>query len=210
MLGLGVDAEKHQINFEPHVPSDWTSFAVHGLRVGEVGVDFQYRKTFDSVILETRRNGTGECSVEFSPAFSLRTEIVSVEMNGKPLPFKAQANQNDQHVSLRFPVHDGPNTLTIRTKKDFGLSYENLLPSLGSASRELRVLSESWNPSKTQLTLSLSGLPGRRYEMAVWNPGQVGSVDGAVLSKAGKLEIQMPAGEGDSYIPHSVILHFEH
>ena len=55
-----------------------------------VGVDFQYRKTADSVELETKRSGSGDCWVDFSPAFSLRTQVVGVEMNGRPLPFKMQ------------------------------------------------------------------------------------------------------------------------
>ena len=72
MFGLQTDAEKHEITLAPHVPADWTSFAIHNVRVGGVGVDFEYRKTTDSLVLETRRTGTGDCWVEFSPAFSKR------------------------------------------------------------------------------------------------------------------------------------------
>jgi glycogen debranching enzyme len=209
MFGLQAEAEKHQITFAPHVPADWTSFAVRNVRIGGVGIDFQYRKTADTVVLEARRNGIGDCWVEFSPAFGLRTEVVSVEMNGRPLPFKMQPNHNDQHLSVRFPVYGGPNSVVIRMKNDFGLALSNELPPLGSASRGLRVISESWSASKNLLTLAVSGAEGRRYELAVWNPGQVSSVEGAEITKAGKLEIQMPQGTADSYVPKKVILHFE-
>ena len=117
---------------------------------GGTGVDFQYRKTTDSVTLEVKRSGSGDCWVEFSPAFSLRTEVVSVEMNGRPLPFKVLENNTDEHVSLRFPVSGGPRTVwSIHVKKDFGLEWDSELPSLGSASRGLRVVSESWNTART-------------------------------------------------------------
>ncbi len=92
MFGLETDAEKHQITLAPHVPADWMSFAIHNVRVGEASVDFQYHKTLDSMNLEVKRTGTGDCWIEFSPAFSLRTQVLSVEMNGKRLPFKMQPN----------------------------------------------------------------------------------------------------------------------
>jgi hypothetical protein len=210
MFGLEADAGRHQVTLAPHVPADWTSFGVHNVRVGEVGLDFQYRKTADSIVLETKRTGTGDCWVEFSPAFSLRTQIVSVEANGHPLPFKMQPNRNDQHLSVHFPVNAGTNNLVVHIKNDFGLSLNNELPLLGSASRGIRVLSESWNASKTQLTLDLSGRPASHYDLGVWNSSQVSSVEGGVLTKAGKLEIQMPEGPPDTYVSQKVEIHFGH
>ncbi len=209
MFGLEIDAEKHQIALAPHVPADWTTFVIHNVRLGGISIDFKYRKTADSVVLETKRTGTGDCWVEFSPAFSLRTGVVSVEMNGRPLPFSMLPNQNDQHLFVRFAVYGGTSSVVIRTKNDFGLSLTNELPPLGSASRGLRVLSESWNASRNQLTLQVSGLAAQRYELAVWSPGQISSVEGGTLTKTGKLEIQMPEPTTDAYVPQKVILHFE-
>jgi len=208
MFGLQTDAEKHQITLAPHVSADWTSFAIRGVHVGTVSVDFEYHKTADSLVLNTKRTGSGDCWVEFSPALSLRTQVVSVEMNGRPVPFKMLPNENDQHLHVRFPVYGGPNNLVIRLKNDFGLAFGNDLPSLGSASRELRVISESWNASRNQLTLNVSGLEGHRYELGVWNSSQVSSVDGAVLTKLGKLEIEIPQGAADSYVLQTVAIHF--
>ena len=173
----------------------------------EVGLDLQYRKTNDSLMLEVKRTGNGDCWVEFSPAFSLRTQVLSVEMNGRSLPFKVRPNRNDQHLSVRFPVDGGPNVLVVHVKNDFGLALSNELPPLGSASRGLRVLSESWNQARTEVTLETSGRGGSHYEMNVWNPAQIASAEGAVLTKAGKLEITMPAGQ-DSYVPQKVVIHF--
>lgn len=218
MFGLQTDAENHQITLAPHVPADWTSFAVRDVRLGDARVDFRYRKTLGSVTLDTTRTGTGDCWVEFSPAFSLRTEVVSVEMNGKPLPFQLQPNAEDQHVSTRFQVHGGSNSVVIRVKKDFGLSLANQLPPLGSTSRGLRVLSSSWNSGRNQLTVEVSGARGVDYDLGVWNPGQISSVDGAVLTKQGNIRIQIPA-ENDNrtgndhdksgdYLHRTIVIHF--
>jgi glycogen debranching enzyme len=217
LFGLQTDAQNHQITLAPHVPADWTSFALRNVHAGQVSgdqasVDFRYKKTVDSITLETTRTGTGDCWVEFSPAFSLRTEVVSVEMNGRPLPFKIQANAEDQHVSVRFPVYGGPNSVVIRVKNDFGLTLANQLPALGSTSRGLRVISNSWNSARTQLTVEVSGLPGIKFELGVWNHGQITSVEGAVLTKQGTIRIEMPVqkknDKADNYSHHTVVIHF--
>jgi hypothetical protein len=51
-------------------------------------------------------------------------------------------------------------------------------------------------------------LAGARYEMAIWNPSQISSVDGASVTKFGKLEITMPQGSAESYVPQRIVLHF--
>ena len=208
MFGLQTAAEKHQITFAPHVPADWTSFAIHNVRVAGIGVDFQYRKTADRITLEIQRTGTGDCWVEFSPAFSLRTQILGVQKNGHPFPFKIEPNGNDQHVSLRFPVHEGANEVVVRVKNDFGLVWSNELPHLGSGSRGLRVITESWNSSRTALTLNVSGVAGSLYELDVWNPDQISSVEGAHLTKSGRLTVQMPQAAPDSYLQQKIVIRF--
>ncbi len=208
MFGLQTDAEKHEITLAPHVPADWTSFVIKNVRVDGIGVEFQYRKSFDSLSLEIERTGTGECWVEFSPAFSLRTQVTGVQMNGHSLPFKMLPNNNDQHLSVRFPVDGGVTSLVVRLKDDFGLSFSNELPSLGSASLGLRVLSESWNAARTELTLEVSGRAGELYNVEVWNPSQISTVEGAALTKLGKLAIQMPQGVSESYLRQKIVILF--
>jgi glycogen debranching enzyme len=218
LFGLQTDAGNHQITLAPHVPADWTSFAVRNVQLGDARIDFQYHKTLDSITLEATRTGTGDCWVEFSPAFSLRAEIVSVEMNERPLPFHLQPNTEDQHVSVRFPVYGGPNSVVIRVKKDFGLALANQLPALGSNSRSLRVLSNTWNSERNQLTVEVSGAQGMGYEMGVWNSGEISSVEGAVLTKQGTIRIEIPVqkdiekiredDKDGGYLHHTVVIHF--
>lgn len=208
MLGLQIDGEKHQVAFAPHVPADWTSLAVRNVRIASARLDLRYRKTAEGIALEVSRNGPGECWVEFSPALNFRAEVVGVELNGRPLAFKVNPNLNDQHILVRFPVYDGPNNLVIRVKNDFGLTVTNQLPPLGSASRGLRVISDSWNTSRNQYTLDVSGRAGDHYEMAVWNPGQISSVEGAALTKSGTLQVSMPGAPSESYVSQKVVIHF--
>jgi glycogen debranching enzyme len=209
MFGLQANAEKHEITLAPHVPADWTSFSIKNVHVGAVGVDFRYHKTVDSITLEVRRSGSADCWIDFSPAISKRTEVVGVELDGRPLHFTMEQNIDDQHVVVRFPLAGASGTVVVHLKNDFGLSLANELPALGSASKSLRVVNESWNDLHDQLTLDLSGVTGKQYEIEVWNPGQVASVKGAELSKAGKLRVRMPQGPDGTYVPQKVLLSFQ-
>jgi hypothetical protein len=130
-------------------------------------------------------------------------------MNDHSLPFQMQANTNDQHLRVRFPVVVGLNRLVVRMKDDFGLSYANELPHLGSISRELRITSETWSDTKDQLTLTVSGLSDGRYELKVWNPGLIASIEGAALTRRGVLEIHFPKGMPDSYTTAKVVIRFQ-
>lgn len=208
LFGLRTDTVNHRITLAPHVPADWTSFAMHNVHLGPVRVDFQYRKTADSIALDVTRTGVGDCWIEFSPAVSLRARIVSVEMNGRPLPFEVQPNDEDQHVSVRFPVFGGPTNMVIRTKDDFGLALANELPPLGSTSRGLRVISEKWNSARNVLTVEVSGLPGRAYELRVWNPAQISSVENAELTKQATIHIGMPNAPGEDYVHRILVIRF--
>jgi hypothetical protein len=209
LFGLQTDAQANQISLTPHIPSDWPTFAIHKVHLGSVTADFEFHKTVGSVVLETRRTGSGGCWVEFAPSFSLRTKVVAVEMNGRPLPFKTQVNDNDQHVRVRFPVEGNSTTLVIRVKNDFGLAFSNQLPPLGSTSQGLRFVSESWNAARSQLTLDVSGATAQAYEMEVWNPAQIASVEGGALTRQGRLRIQFAdAREGEGYAHQKVVIHF--
>ena len=183
LFGLEVDSTAHRLAFAPHVPAGWTSFRVGNLHVGSVVLNLNYARTADSISLDVQGTGSGECDLEFAPALSLRAQVVGAEVDGRPVAFHVQANSIDQHVTVLLPVSVGHRELRIRLRNDFGLSVAQELPALGGSSQGLHVLSESWTPRRDQLILEISGVPGNQYELAVSNPGQIASVEGAQLVK---------------------------
>jgi len=210
MFGLEVDAAKKTLTFAPHVPADWTSFHVGNVRVGDAVLNLRYRKTLTEITLEVTRTG-GECTIDFRPALSPRASVLGAELNGQRVEYRAAAHQGDQHVETRFAVPQGASTLRIHVKNDFGVSYASTLPPLGATSRGLRVISETWSGERDRLELEFTGAAGKGYEMAVWNPGQIESVEGAQLVKkdgeAAKIQIQFPATTSDTYPHRKVVFH---
>src|SRR6266568_4834047 len=212
LFGLEVDAAGRRLTFAPHIPADWNSFAIDNVHVGTVALNFRYHKTAEELTLETSRSGAGDCAIEFSPALSPRAGVTGAELNGRPVPFHLEKNAADQHVTVRFPVYGGPNVLRIRLKNDSGLSFNSTLPPLGARSRGLRVVSESWNPSLGALTLDVSGAAGGQYELDLWNPEQIVSVEGAELVKTSggekKLRIHFDENAGERYPHEKIMIHF--
>jgi glycogen debranching enzyme len=212
LFGLASDANTHVLTLAPHVPADWTSFGIKNVHVGACTLDLRYHRTEEDMTLETNRTGSGDCTLEFSPAVSFLADVVGAEMNGHLLPYRVVKSAQDQHLTVRFAVPRGQSKLRVMIRNDFGLSFNPALPSLGGTSRGLRVLAESWSPAKDRLDLEVAGTAGSVYEVGVWNAAQLGHVEGAELIRAGsdqaKLRIHIPTGVPDTYVREKITFHF--
>ena len=212
MLGLSTDAKAATLTFAPHLPADWDSLGINNLRVGENQLQLNFTKSAEGIFLEAGRTaGAGESIIEFRPSISLRAAVQKVELNGKPLAFRWETNDEDQHVIVRFPVSEGPKLLRIFVLNDFAITATAALPPLGSVNTGVRILSETWSASRDQLTLDVSGASGTQYELKVWNAAQIGSVEGAGLKKkpdGSVLALQIPVSGSESYARAKVVIHF--
>lgn len=212
LLGLEADSTNQTLTFAPHAPADWSSFSIGNLPLAGVALNLRYRKTAEEITLDVERTGSGDCTLEFQPSLSLRAEVRRVEWNGRPVSYRMEAGSVDQHVVVRVAVQESHGTLRIRLRNDFGLSFSSRLPPLGSTSRGLRILSESWTPLRDQLVLEVSGAAGEQYELAVWNPGQIASLEGAELVKVDrgetKVRVRFPGTESDANPRVKIVFHF--
>jgi hypothetical protein len=213
LLGIETDAASCHLVFAPHVPADWSSFSVDNVRVGSETFSLSYQWTPDNIQLQVQSTGVRQCSVEFSPAVSLRAKIKQVRLNGRRLPFHLEVNSSDQHVTMDLPIAVNKSVVEIQMEDNFELSWlSSTLPPLGSTSRGLRVVSESWTPARGTLTLLLSGAAGESYELSAWNTSQISSVDGAQLDRttepAAKVRVQLPASVPGGDAQATVVFHF--
>jgi glycogen debranching enzyme len=211
LLGLESDATSHQLRFAPHVPAGWESFELHNIHVASATLGLQYKRTTDGITLEMESKGSGDCILEFSPALSPRAEVIGAELNGRPVPLRVERNHEDQHVTVRFPIPAGRSTLHIHLRNDFAYDVSSNLPPLGERSQGLRVLSESWGPKNQSLTVNVSGISGKQYDLLLWNSEQIASVEGGKLIREtnGKprVRIELP-GTDYSYVEGKVLIHF--
>jgi glycogen debranching enzyme len=213
MLGLRTDAFSHTITLAPTLPADWNSFTIRNLQAGEAAkLNATFRRSAGGMQLEINRTGAGECVLEFQPALSLRAEVISVELNGRPLTFHLEKNETDQHLVTRFPVSGGPAALRIRLRNDFGVAYTSSLPLLGETTQGLRILSESWSTSRDTLTLEPEGIPGSSYDLAYFRGEELSSVEGGTLSKTnateGHVTVTLPQASPSAPTKTNLVFHF--
>jgi hypothetical protein len=141
----------------------------------------------------------------------LRATVQKAELNGKPVSFRVETNDEDQHVIVRFPVSRGQKFLRILISNDFAVTSTAALPPLGGVSTGLRILSETWPASHDELTLNVSGYRGAQYQLSVWNAAQIDHVEGAELKKkpeVSTLMLRIPGGGPDSYAQTKIVIHF--
>ena len=207
LFGLEIDAAAARLTFAPHVPANWTSFHIENVHAGSTAVDLAYSRTADAISLDVSRTGPG-AAVDFSPAISLRAKVLGAEIDGRRVPFHVETNSVDQHVRVQVPKGKGESQLRIQLRNDFDLGYEQQLPALGASSHGLRVISQTWTPQRDQLTLQVAGVGGEAYELTIWNPSQILSVDGArmVADNVGsRARIEFSASESS----RDIVFHFK-
>ena len=209
LLGLKADSRSRTLSFTPHIPGDWPSLAVNNVHIGEASLSLQYRRRVGEISLQIAGENSSGDAVEFSPALSARAKVLSAELNGRAVPFRVAQTEADQHVAVRVLLSPGTNTLRLRIANDFDVDFSSALPPLGSNSRGLRVISESWSRTRDRLELDVSGAAGEQYELPVWNPAQVSAVEGAELLKNdAQLRVRLPDDRANPYPHAKVVLHF--
>ncbi|MFI5092956.1 MAG: amylo-alpha-1,6-glucosidase [Candidatus Acidiferrales bacterium] len=211
MFGLEKDATRKTLTFVPHVPASWTEFQIKNVRVGASIVGLSYHKTLGEITLEATRTG-GDCRLDYELPLPNTAWDVRVDVNGRVQSFDNEISSEDHHVKISIALKQGKNTIRIRAPGDFGVSYESQLPELGSKSEDLRILSKTIPDAHSPMELDLEGRAGTTYEMEVWNPGLIESVQGAELVKdaggSAELRVQFAARTGEEYSRQRVVIYF--
>ncbi|HVM75584.1 MAG TPA: amylo-alpha-1,6-glucosidase [Candidatus Saccharimonadales bacterium] len=211
-FGLQRDAKKNNLTFAPHVPADWGWYTLRNVRVGGAQIDLQTRRTAGELVLDVTSADGKPFTLNYAPAISLRAKVAGVDLNGKPLPYNIASNDSDQHVEIQTALNGKANTIRIRMKNDFGVTYHLMLPALGEQSRGLRILTETWSAARDTFTLEYSGAPGASYDLPVWNAKQVTSVEGAKLVdtvRSGTVaRVELPPSAVENPVHAKVTFHF--
>ena len=214
MMGLSADALNSTVRFAPHVPADWSDFAINNVAVGDTSLDIAYHRTAGEITLQIHRRGNRDVQLMFSPAFSLRATVLDGEVNGHRAAIQAEpANGADQHVTLVAPIYAENTTLRLRFRSDFGIAYPYIVPTAGDISSNIRFISEEWSASRDQVELHVAGVNGAKYRVPIFGDLSGVTASGAELMRQpaqSVLNIDFPEGAPNTYSEHTVVLHFPH
>ncbi len=211
MMGLEVNALDNTVTFAPHVPGGWSEFAIKNVKVGTAQLDFMYHVVGDDLTLEVRRRGTGKVELDFSPAISLRAQVLAADVDGRKITPTIAANDNDQHLTLSVPITGDKTTVHLRVANNFALGNLYTAPTDGAASSGLKIVSEQWNAAHDQLVLQIAGISGQAYTVPLFNvPSRLGA-QGATIRKTATgtaLEVSFPQSAPGEFTSQTVTLQF--
>jgi glycogen debranching enzyme len=203
LMGLDFDAQSARLTFSPHVPADWTHFALHGVRLGKASCELTYDRPYsapsaraDAITLTTHCEG-GAVTIDFSPALGLHAKVDGASIDSSPAKSRVEPSVADQHVRIEIPNSSRPVKTMIRLHDDFDVSLPVTLPLPGQPSRNIKAVSATWNDAHDQVVLEFSGLAGQEYKLPVRSSSSVRAVAGAELagdpnSGSGALLVRFP------------------
>ena len=220
MLGLETLARHNMVKFTSHFPANWRTLSARDIRTGSCLFDLTWTRDpgVTTVVVQAKPTtgvvGKGEepCDLLFNPAFSMRAKVTRATLDGKEVQFNLKPSANDQHALAEFKFGYTPRTLRFFVQNDFAVSYESSLPNLGTASRNLHILSEAWSPSRDRLTINLSGVASEQYFLDVSDVQQIASIDGGELletdSFLGRIHVRIPDGAPNTFVNGTITIHF--
>jgi hypothetical protein len=205
MLGIEASTTAKRLTVSPHLPGGWTWWNARNVHFGASTVDLTYNYSDGGITLNATGHSVSGTALQFAPALSPRAKVIRVQVNGRPAKFDVQKTATDQHVLVDVPLNS-TTTIHIAVQDDFALYLEQDLPELGSRSKNLKVISETWSASNDSVAYELAGISGNTYDIGV--RGNLEKVEGAELSKDGRmLRVTIPAGEA-GYRHTRVAIHF--
>jgi glycogen debranching enzyme len=222
MLGLETHAyhNTNMAKLTSHFPANWRTLSARNIRTGSCLFDLTWTRDpgVTTVVVQAKPItgvvGKGEepCDLGFNPAFSMRAKVTRATLDGKEVQFHFQPSANDQHYLAELKFGYTPRALRFFVQNDFAVSYDSSLPNLGTASRDLHILSEAWSPFHDRLTLNVSGIAGEQYFLDVSDVQQIASIDGGELLKTdsflGRIRVRIPDGAPDTFINSAVTIKF--
>ncbi|MEP7143759.1 MAG: amylo-alpha-1,6-glucosidase [Ferruginibacter sp.] len=205
MLGFKPDAMANRIELAPYFPWLWKFCRVHNIRMNNTLLQLEMKRQpgHTSFLIHANRS----VKLDFSPVFPLNTIIRSITINGKKKIARAGIKPEGLSLPLSFFTQKGNNVIEVATDGGIGLLPVTGTPEPGDSSICLQVNEERVNGKN--YTVSVSGRPGKIYELQLYCPNGIKSITGATIIKVEqdmiKLKLQLNPN-GNKYSNRRIVV----
>ncbi|HUB77277.1 MAG TPA: hypothetical protein VMB03_00705 [Bryobacteraceae bacterium] len=203
LAGLDVDSVEARVRFAPHLPADWDSLGVDGVRLPEGRLNLDLTRDQSSLTLSIANRGSRAVAFEFAPAYPPCARVTAAEVDGAAVQWDADRENGDWHPRIRLQAHAGTTRVVLRHTGLFGYTVVRTPVELAEPSRNLKVIAENWTETPRGLRLTLSGLAGATYRLRLRGSDQVASMAGA-RREGSDAVVEMPAGRAGEYVSKEV------
>ncbi len=202
LLGLGADAARKELVFEPRFPADWPEVVIENVRIGGESFDLRYLREKEKIRLEVNSKPGAEFIMRFAPVLAPGTRVTGATIDGRPLAFKMIQEKPAVQPAVEFSL-SGKDVVEIVFVPTVEILPPLIVSRVGEGDRGLKIIRVSREGNVLQAVVE--GLAGESYDLGLTNPGLVESVTGAELSGGGLL-IHIPAGEAKEFLRREIAL----
>ncbi len=204
LAGLSVDATAGRVEFAPHLPAEWRTLGIEGVRVPSGRLDLELERDQGTLHLNIQNSGSRSVAFEFAPAYPRCARVTAAEVDGAAATWETGEEAVDWHPRLRFQAHSGTTRVVLRHTGWFGYTIPRTPVSLAEPSSNLKVVAEQWTEASRTLKVTFSGLAGASYRLGLTGGEQLVSVQGARRENADVVVVEMPAGAPGVYVSGEV------
>ena len=181
VLGLDPDVPHRALRIAAHLPPEWPQCAIRQFPFGSEKLDLSLHQQPGVLRADLQFSGAQPVALDFTPALPAGSEVLSVEQDGKSVPFRPVVNGSDVHVSSELKV-ERMSHIQVRYRPGVGVGviWHPLLE--GDASSNLRVLRTSFE--KPALEMLVEGRPDYSYQLRLFTPWRVVEEKGVQLISA--------------------------
>jgi glycogen debranching enzyme len=203
LAGLEVDATLGRVRFAPHLPADWRTMGIEGVRIASGVLNLHLSRDRNSLTLSISNTGSRSVAVEFAPAYAPCARLIAATVDGVAATWETEHNIVDWHPRIRVDAHPGTTQVVLRHAGLFGYTIPRTPISLAEPSSNMKAIAEQWTEAPRTLRLTLSGLAGTSYRMQVTGD-ELASVTGAKREDADTVVVDMLAGPPGTYVAQEV------
>jgi len=204
LAGLAVDAVEGRVQFAPHLPADWRTLGIDGIRLAAGTLNLDLSRDANTLSLTVGNSGSRSVAFEFAPAYPRCARLTAVEVDGAAAQWETEQHATDWHPRIRFEAHPGTTGVVLRHAGLFGYTIPRTPVRLAEPSSNLKVVSEQWTEASRTLRLTISGVAGAQYRLGLTGGEQLASVAGGRREGADAVVVQMAAGAPGTYVSQEV------
>lgn len=210
MLGLRRDGIHRVLHFSPHLPAQWETLHIDGIRLQETQLSLDLRRG-DGFVELTIENSGAPFTMEYEPELPLGAQLRRASFAGRPLPARMSEDDRSSKVQTRLDVPHGESHVRIAYDDGVAVWWPFVEPLIGDTTHGVFVT--GLRLDHNQLLID-ADVPADResvlYISTHWRPVRA---EGAQVRSCGnhkcELRVAEQRGESESYRHVRIAVEFE-
>jgi hypothetical protein len=154
LFGVEVDEEERIVTLAPHLPPDWNSVTLNGVKIEGQSLNFTLRQGLGELSLHIEAPA-GSVHFRFEPEIPLGARVASATACGRRAAARLETHDQDEHASLDFVVPKGNCDVSIQYRDGVAILMPSVHPSLGNPSTGAELTSLRLEKNSLQLDLDV-------------------------------------------------------